>query len=350
MAAYSILLIAALLGTIIEIFYSAKYSTPFFILISILFILVGGLTKNGLDYDAYVEIFKYPISFNDVWSFGQFEPLFLISCSIFPSYQCFLFFYVILNWIFISKAIIKDSPYICISIFVYITTYYILGLMGQLRQALAISLMISAWHLPKGKLFPLIIIASLIHYSAVICLLIYIIPNKLLNCKYYFFAVVLALIAYFALQEIVSNLLINISELEFSSTAMGKFSLYAIGSTESPSGSILFLIYKIYIVILLLWKKTQFQKNQLFPKLFNMYILSIILWAGLSFSGTLGGRLALYFSITEIFLIPFLIKAYHRTPIGIAICFSIVVCCIYQFYSLISDLSVVLLPYKSILS
>lgn len=73
---YTILLFVVLLGVMLEITGGSKapvISNRYFLLISLCFIGVGGLTNtNGLDIDAYLSIFETPITSDDIWGFGQF--------------------------------------------------------------------------------------------------------------------------------------------------------------------------------------------------------------------------------------------------------------------------------------
>lgn len=349
---YNALLFVPLLGVMVETIYTSKVtvlSNRYFLLISLFFIGVGGLTKtNGLDINAYTAIFESPITANDIWEFGQFEPFFLLLCNCFPSYESFIFVFMVINLIFISRTIKRYSPYTCLSLFVYITGYYLLGPMGQIRQAIAISIMIYAWrYFNEKRILFWVAIASLFHYSAIICILLYFISDKLKSVKFYVLIVAISVIVYIPIQGIMMNLLANVMGNSLG-VAGAKVALYL--STESTQISILYLMYKLLILSLLLWKRNALLSIRIFPKLLNIYVVSILMWLFLSFSGSLGGRLSLYFSMTEILLLPYIFWAFRNAQLRFIVYPIFITLCIYQYYSFLYEYAFIFLPYKSIFS
>lgn len=350
---YTILLFVALLGSIIEITCTSNrsviISNRYFFFISLFFVGVGGLTKtNGLDVDAYLLIFNNKITQNVIWEFGQFEPFFLLLCNCFPSYEVFIFVFMIINLNLISGTIKRYSPYVCLSMFIYISEYYLLGLMGQIRQAIAISIIIYAWrYFGERKILLWVFIASLFHYSAVICCLFYIIPNKLRSLNFYMLVIAVAVFIYIPMQGFIMNLLINIIG-DSLGTIGRKVAFYL--STESTNISITYLMYKLSIFFLLLWKRNSLSCMSFFPKLLNIYVVSLIMWLFLSFSGSLGGRLSMYFSITEILLLPYVFWGFRKSQLKFLVYTVFMALCVYQYYSFLYEYAFVFLPYKSIFS
>lgn len=346
---YAFFLITVLTSGILELAYyphNKRITKQCYVIASLLFIGIGGLTKvNGLDFDAYLSIFNYSISFTDIGEFVQFEPFFLLLCSLFPSYEVFIFVFMIINLYLISKTIFRYSPYPCLSLFVYISIYYLLGPMGQLRQAIALSIMIYAWRFFSDKKFLLfILVASLFHYSALLCLVIYFIPNKLYEKKVYIIFIILAFVLFLPAQKLMINILTHfIGSID--SIIGAKLEIYM--SREEAIISIPLLMYKLMITFLLLLKrKNLLAISSIFPKLLNMYIFSLSLYLFLSFSGTINGRLTLYFSLSEILLLPLLFEVLRKQQIRFIIYPLILLLCAYQYFSFLFDFSTVFIPYK----
>lgn len=347
---YTILLVIVLAGSVFEVFYypnNRKISVQCYFLSSILFVCIGGLTNvNGLDVEAYRDIFSYPITIEDIIGLKQFEPFFLLLCKFFPSYELFILGFMVINLILMSKTFAKTSPFSCLSLYIYIAVYYLLGPMGQLRQALAISILIYAWRYLNDKKFLIyVILASLFHFSAMICFMIYFIPNKLYQWKFYVGLLFIALIFFIPTQYLFINVLtVSIESMGY--FIGGKLGIYL--NEDHTQISLPFLIIKLFLFLLLLWKRSDLEKNYaLFPKLFNIYIVSIFLYLFLSFSGSIGGRLSLYYSITEVILIPYLFKSLKTNHIKFVVYPVFIILYAYQFYSLLIDYSFVFLPYKS---
>lgn len=189
------------------------------------------------------------------------------------------------------------------------------------------------------------IIASFFHYSAIICILLYFIPNKLKSVKFYVSIVAISVFVYIPMQRIMMNLLTHVMGYSLG-TAGAKVAFYL--SSESTQISILYLMYKILILSLLLWKRDKLLNMSLFPKLLNIYVVSIVMWLFLSFSGSLGGRLSLYFSISEVLLVPYLFWAFRHTQLRFIIYPIFIILCTYKYYSFLYKYAYVFLPYKSI--
>lgn len=349
---YGIFILSLAVGAMFELIYyprNHKISMQSYLICSIMFICIGGLTSvNGLDVAAYNEIFTSPIMLKDIITPKQFEPLFLAFCSLFPSYEPFIFIFMIINVLLLSSTILRFSPFVCLSLFVYVSTYYLLGPMGQLRQALAVSIIIYAWIFYSQRRFLLLaLIASLFHFSALITLLIYFIPNKLYQPRFYISLLLVSVILYLPMQTyLINNLMVYLDGIQ--TLATEKVDIYLAGA-EAKHISYSFLLFKLFLASLLLWKRNDLMSLPIFPKLFNMYIVSIIIYLFLSFSSSIGGRLALYFSIPEILLVPYLFSVLRRKQIKYIIYPLYMLTYIYLYISFIFEFSSAFIPYKTFL-
>lgn len=340
MGVYLVFLIILVISSIVELLLhnNKNIISYFYILVVILFVCIGGLTKgNGLDWGAYESIAYEGISVNDALHNPQFEPLFLLLYNLFPTFHSFLFVFVVINLVLLSKTIVKCSPYVIISIFVYVCVYYFLGIMGQLRQALAISIIVFAWPYMNSKKFIIyLLLASLFHYSAMICLLYFFVPNKLFSKWVYVLLLLILFASFDYFKVVIMNALGGFS--------YGKISYYL--AVEEGGISFSFFLYKVFVFILLFLNVEKISTYLPKYKILNLYFISILLYLLLSFSSSIGGRIILYFSIFEILVIPFIIKAYNRYILKFSISLFLIFLNIYQYLSFLYSYADIFLPYK----
>ncbi len=340
MSAYCSLLVAIILFAFVE-FLASKLNKIsyyyFYVIVAVLFICIAGLANgNGLDWDSYQEISELGLTFRDIGFHSSYEPFFLLLYNIFPSYHIFLFFFVLINFILLSKTILRYSPYVAISILVYVCTYYFWGMMGQLRQALAISIIVFAWPYIESRKFVIyVLIASLFHYSAIVCLLYLLIPNFLYKKKYYIAILFVAIFLCGLIQGLMKTFLEGF--------VGGKILYYL---SEDGGISIIFFFYKLFVFFMFLSVINRVESLLPKYKILNIYFLSILLYLLLSFSASIGGRIVLYFSVFEILIIPFIIHFYWKKKTGLLVFMLFLILNIYQFFSFLFSYSDIFVPYK----
>ena len=341
MGVYSFFIIILSIASVVELVVYNKRKDVisfFYVLIAISFVAIGGFTEgNGLDWYAYQSISQEKISINDIWNHSQYEPLFLLLYDSFPTFHVFLFVFVCLNFILLSKTIISNSPYVIISIFIYVCVYYFLGIMGQLRQALAISLIVFSWpYIKSKKIIFFVLLASLFHYSAIICLLYYCVPNRLFKKHVYLCVLLFICFTFEYFQSLLLTALENFS--------YGKVLLYV--NIEDGGISTVFILYKLFVFFLFLYRIDRCVTNLPKYKIANIYFLSIILYLILSFSSSIGGRIILYFTMFEILIIPFIINSYSRMIKRLLISILFIMINVYQYFSFLYSFSDTFIPYK----
>lgn len=341
MGVYSFFLIILSIASVVELVVYNKRKdliSFFYVLTAISFVAIGGLTDgNGLDWDAYQSISQENLSINDIWNHSQYEPLFLLLYDSFPTFHVFLFAFVCLNFILLSKTIVSNSPYVIISIFVYVCIYYFLGIMGQLRQALAISIIVFSWPYMKSKKFIFyVLLASLFHISAIICLLYYCVPNNLFKRSVYLCALLFVCLSFGYFQTLLLTVLEHFS--------YGKVLQYVL--IDDGGISIPFFLYKLFVFFLFLHRIEKCVTNLPKYRIANIYFLSIILYLILSFSSSIGGRTILYFSIFEILIIPFIINSYSCMIKRILVAILLIMINVYQCFSFLHSFSDTFVPYK----
>lgn len=182
----------------------------FFMFFGIVLILCSGLRPIGIDPDShmYADFVRYFIGWSSI-DFMDKEPGFwLILCInnfIFGNnITSFFLFYATLSISFKLILFYRLSRYPLVTLFLYISTYYFLHDMTQIRIGLACVLIL--WSLEdilnrnKIGFISKIALATFFHYSAIVSILFYFFSGEGINKKFYAILPILGLVIY-----IVSN-------------------------------------------------------------------------------------------------------------------------------------------------
>lgn len=177
------------------------------VLYSIQFTLIVGTRSldTGADTGVYFRFYQaIGISGADFSAVSRFEPLFsltaLICSRLGLSYTVFNIIIAGATIIFFSKAILNSSSDVLLSYFLYITFCQFYNAMNQVRQALALTIILYAVTLLRDnnrkKFVFWVIIASLFHYSAVVAFIFLILKDIDLNKKIVFTYIISGIICY----------------------------------------------------------------------------------------------------------------------------------------------------------
>ena len=265
----------------------------------------------GYDYDGYwncvvpIEDSFFEILFSDYqynalyFEFSRNEVIPRIFYYIVASIDCrpLLFvIYGILTYYFIFKSIKEHSSYPFLSISLYIALFYLSSL-GIIRQALAESIVLYSLKYVKGKrLVPfclLIVIASLIHKTAFLAIVIYPIYN---------YVPLLFLIS------ILLSLLIFNKAISIIVEYLG-YSIYMLSKTSYEGGSILKIFYLFIFAFVIFLNKNK--KNNENSRMLRVIFLGVALpFCGM---GHLTTRVSEYFNCFLIILLPNLLDNIFST-------------------------------------
>jgi hypothetical protein len=196
-----------------------KYLTSFlYWTIPLFLILIAGLRPIGLDRDSieYAKIIQSSIDvnlldkeptfwiikyFNDIFFFGDVHTFFLIFATLGISIK-FL-------------AIKKISKMPLLSVIVYLSIYFILHEMTQIRAGVAAGLFLLSIPDIYNRNFRKFIIKALLaisfHYSAIVMIPLYFLHPKKLNVAYILLPIVGLISAYFGLSKILLSNLANLA-------------------------------------------------------------------------------------------------------------------------------------------
>lgn len=352
MAIYFLLLLIFLFFALLDINnkISNRNRKSSILILSIPFILFAGLRwQCGFDWDMYYSYFVHDtnLSLKDIFNHEQFEPLFVILYIIFPLFTLFLLAYNIINYIIITKVIHHLSPYPIFSLFIYFSLFYCLCLMGQMRQGLAISVvLLSIYYFPnKKKMFILCGIATMCHLSAIASFLYLLTPTRLFKLKWIILLLICFIAIGFNIQFILPTIIQYLPQM-----AIAKLNFYAFTYEESESVGIMFLSFKILLFMCFYYSLQKNSNNNFYCYICNVYLIALILYIILSsLSATISGRIDYYFMILEIFIVPYIISK-SKGIIRLSYTYMFVLIYIYQYINIITGYKHAFIPYKFILS
>lgn len=258
----------------------------------------------GADTLSYYNIFNYAVDNPNVqYMLTLSEPswallnLFVATCQY--EYRTILYIGVFLSItpVFIRVWKSCDRPFE--AILFYVLLYFYFNCFNGTRQMIAISFVFYAYeyilsnHLKKYYWF--VVLAATFHYTALVGLFVPVL-NKLPLSKY---VVLLILpLSYFAGIYVVPHLMSLL-------TVFGKFGLYAV--SEGASGSASRLLLNIFFVLLLFSSN----KKDFYLKCFFIGILIYNLFC----SNPAVGRMALYFTICQLFIYSNFVSVYKSNII-----------------------------------
>lgn len=295
-------------------------TTVYFIVVGLLVLMSGLRWKTGTDWDLYYYYFTMYDSFSE-FNNGQFEILysaytFLVK-SFTDSYSVFLL--ISASLIIGIKAVMlrKLEPFFMVCLFAYYALY--LGDLFSVRQSLAISVsLISLYYIIKQKkIYFLIsvIIASLIHNSAVVLVLAYPIFYLKINNKATVLIIVLSL--FIGISGVMNPLL---SKFQFliegfggvdSERISGKLDTYTTEASASKIDSkVAFLISalrRIIILPVILYFRKDLQ-SAVYNGYVNLFTFSNVIFFTLSQVSIVFVRFTSYFTVIEILIIASVIR------------------------------------------
>lgn len=326
-------------------------------IIFLVFVLIVAFTDgNGLDWYGTSETEGYALvdfRFQGFEGLKRYEPGFVFVNLLLGDFHFFLFVMSVTCFLMVWDVIRKNCSYKYIGLFVYIVTMALYCYMGVYRHAIAQTILIYSWKFidDKKKLSLLILTACMFHYSAAIAFLYFLIPKdkylSLSKCSLVMFVV-------FLIRPYILPIVGLVSFFMPGETA-GKIDLYLNADDYGAGLSIPLLVFKLFI-FLSAYYYLRNNKNSINCFLVNTYVISIILYLTISFSPSFG-RLVLFFSCSEILLVPITINQIivstrvKRCSPAIPFSYFVFVLGIYMYtyFSFIMSYSEIYLPYKSIL-
>lgn len=310
---------------------------PAFLIIASLFVYIGnnGILKKfcllwgigipvffqtfrfvGTDTFTYIDIFNSDNGIplirllnNSDWK-EPLNTLFIYIGNQFNNYHVYFFLYGLLTTYIMYKALeffLSDNPQLLsLSFFLYLMMFYPQSL-NIMRQELALSIIVYAYRfiIQKNilKYMCSIFIAAGFHFSALIAMPIYFIINKNGNINKIFMSLISVALLLFTNK--ISVFFTSISEIE----GFQRYDQYA-NFNGDINNRIFFLYLLIYIIIFAFINKVEINKVSK-NLLYALLIIGLI--AELTgFVSPFIKRIALYFDISQIILLPYIAQCFIR--------------------------------------
>ncbi|AZP93057.1 hypothetical protein CYK55_08105 [Enterococcus mundtii] len=287
--------------------YQQKYTKLVFFLFSISIpITLSSFRNSGTDINVYRSIFHSMegYSFSEIlYTRGYFEigdSIFIYIANFFNSFNIYILLYGLFTTLFISHTIIKVSrrDLVGITFFLYLCLYFPISL-NTMRQSLAVAIIVFSYkYVMKRdflKFFMLTILACQFHISSIVILPIYFVINKDKNIRWK----VVLLIAGITLISMINyqSIFLGISHI----LNNDRYEQYAL-STLNANNNLFY--FNFFLLLFFLLNLNIIKKlNKIYLFYFSLIILGVIL--GLSgFISPFIKRIAIFFDIVQIFLIP----------------------------------------------
>lgn len=274
----------------------------------VLLLLFAGLRyKVGYDYDNYEKVATYVANNLPIFV----EPVFWLlikAIQIFTTnYQVFVFSIALVSLSIKFSFLSKYSYIPLLSVLVYYSRIYLNGDFGQLRQGLALGIVLFTYPaLLNRKIVHfslLMLLASMIHASAILFYPIYFVAHKYYSRKFIIGSIFIAMIIAFIDIKVVLSQTLAV----FLPPGLAlKLLFYT--ATEEELGITFSVILRLIIILLCLtvfWQKIKADYN--FNAVFNVYFFGYLFYLVFNSLPQLGGRGSMYFQQFELLLFPLML-------------------------------------------
>lgn len=289
---------------------------------SILLILFAGLRSSDsvMDYDNYLDYYN--------WGSENIEPTFTIISTIvkylFDNYIFLFITYAIIGVSLKALSIKQLSQLSIFSLAIYVSNFFILHEMTQIRVGVASGLLLLSikplFERNWKKFLIICIFASMFHYTAVVIAPLYFLNPKKITKLFWIAIIPFAYLIHFLGINLTSFIgLIPIHGIE---------RLWDIYSSEIDidqinvfnSVQVLRCLISMY---LLFFTDKIVERNKYFPILIKIYVVGIAVFVMFIDMPVISFRISEIFYIVEIILIPFIFYTFNEKRIGYLIPFII---------------------------
>lgn len=314
----------------------------YLLLIFIPMILISALrsVNIGNDTDTYHQLYitASAMNWNDFidmnnirWEKG-FLILNVILSNISSNPQLIVALSSIISLFLVFRFIYNYSENPALSIFLFITMRFFFFFMSNIRQSLAISIILLSYdYIIKKKFIPFMIcvlLAAQFHSTAIVFLLAYFLEKIKNNKKVIAFIITITFVAFLKFDAFM-NLAFKISP--------GRYSNYVNTTYFQDATNLANILNFLVTIVLIIFfinaiSLTKDEKNSMFNKkkdnneLFFYFLLISVCCGLLAIRFGMFGRIQHYFNIFSIIIVPSIVKRFKRNNERIFILFLIIVC------------------------
>lgn len=306
---YLVLLSLSLAELFTDVFENRILKEMLFYLMIVFLIIIAGIRfEVGTDFTSYYNIFRRLDSIASDAAYNYLEFGFRLITVFFKSlgfspYFLFIVFSTVM-YIFLARGILKSSNSPFLTLFLFVLIFMIGYLFNVLRQGIAMSVLIYLIPDIKEKRYIKVvlftILAASFHSTGYIILLCYVLFHFPLKFSLYIIGLLVSIIYYFNAEMFfyqVSRLL---------TPSMQHTMMSYVERFPGGVGLTSYLLRVIVIVSLLIFFNDLKEKDN-FLGLFNIYFIGFLIYTLLSFQGQAATRVNMFFRISEILLLPYLL-------------------------------------------
>lgn len=307
--------------------YIKKYQLPVYLLIGMVLILVATFREVGLDPDSE----NYEYSFHNYFrnDTGEMvEPSFIVISYLlnFITDNVHILFLIYASFGVSLKmyAIRKSSQYLFLPLLCYISFYYVLHDLTQIRAGVVSGMLLIELYLiaekKKRQALLMILVGSLIHYSSLTLLPILLLNNHPIGRKQTILLlsiIPLGYVVYYA----GGNILMNPS-LPFIGNKLALYQAAAEKGRMTVGINIFDPLHLMTILIfgyLLLFKNTLQKLDTNFPILLKTSAIGLSLYSALAFLPVLALRTSQLYCITNILLYSYIVHTFKQKWMGVSV-------------------------------
>ncbi|RFM35848.1 EpsG family protein [Chitinophaga silvisoli] len=308
MAIYFIIFIGLFLVAVH--FNDRKDLIPLLLIGGFLFLFAGfrGDKVDG-DYSTYIDYFDRVKHLSISESLLMVEPSFVFITHIVPNIRYVMVIFAFLAVFIHILAFKKVSSFPYFSVALWVTHYFFVHEMNQVRAGVAIGLVLfSLYYVQERKLYKFLLvigIATLFHYSAIVLIPVYFLSTVKMN-RIYFLIIPVSYVLFLGglgLLEILGKLHIGIiqSKIEAYNT-LQSVGMYTKINVFNPA-----VMLRIVLIYIFLFNNEYLKdRNPHFIIMVKMYVLSIAFMVLFASMPAFALRFADVFGIVELALVPML--------------------------------------------
>jgi hypothetical protein len=283
----------------------------FFVCAFFLLVLFAAFRGDGFDYNTYLRVFTDLDRSNNIFSFSEnnsyyyIEPgfRFIVKLFSFILSPVYIFFAIAFLSVFINFYCFKKySPYVFLTIILYFVHTFLLREMIQIRAGLACSICLySLIYIEQKKILQfmfLILLSISIHSASIIFCLAYVFYQFNVSTKT--LAILLGIALYVGLSMPLGQLITWIPNEKLTIYANSALASKSIGVFNNPT----VIKSLVFVIIGLVFYERMRKLLPHFCVLFHTYYISLLWMLLFNDFSIIAGRIATFFSITEIILVP----------------------------------------------
>lgn len=301
-----------------------------YFVLSIFVFIAGFRYETGVDWAGYSDYYDEIVALDEAFNKDNFKNIFVtldvgyaLLNSIVKMFnggiQTIFFVVSLLSSILLWKNLRRYTEYVITGMLIYYSFYFFIFDMSGLRQGLAIQIIIFAFqYLEKrnfSKYLLYILLATSIHWSAFILILIYFI-NPYKKIKFHSYIFFISLFVFILNIKFIETLIPNLNSL-IKGNVLLSYKLDAYTNNQNYAQERGWNLMTIFVLlrvttIYFLCKIYGNIEDKKFIFFFNLFIIQVIIYFGLYELIEISERLRFYFAFSEIILLLMILKQTNK--------------------------------------